>query len=113
MVQILEGTAFNVQKFYDALNHYTNGAKLKACQGGFKWMTLTRQRPTTRIRFRIRSKTKRMIPYSFFGIRVYVPPAGDSRQLFSAADTTNITHVYAHLDAAYNEWHQDYDMKRA
>ncbi len=113
MVQTLEGTAHSLNVYYDALNYYTNGNKLKSVQGGIKWGLLTRQRPTTQIKFFIRPKTKRMVPYSFFGIRVGVPITGSKYQNFAAGDTTDVTHVYAHLNCRYNEWHQDFNFKRA
>ncbi len=113
MVQTLEGTAFQTTKYYDCLNYYTNGAKLKACQAGMQWGNLTRQRPTRVKNFFMRPKTKVMIPYSFFGIRIGAQPAGNQDQLVAATDTTNITHVYAHLNIRYNEWNQNFNFKRA
>ncbi len=112
MVQTLEGTAFSINKFYDGLNYFTTADKLKNCQGGLKWQTLTRSRPFRTHRFFIRPKTKRMVPYSHFGIRVGVPAAGAKYQLVSAADTTNVTHVYANLRVRYNEWHQNFNFQR-
>ncbi len=113
MVQNLEGTAFGLNPYYDNLNYYTTANKLKACQGGLKFGVLTRQRPTVKIKIFLRPKTKMMVPYSFFGIRVGVPKAGNGSQLVSVGDTTDITHVYANLKVRYNEWHQNFNFQRA
>ncbi len=112
MVQNLEAVAFLPQNYYDAVHYFTNGKKLLKCQGGLKWMTLTKRRPVARVRIRMRPKTKRMVPFSFFGILVYVPKGGNQHQLVSVADTSNVTHVYAKLSTRYNEWHQDFNFRR-
>ncbi len=112
MVQNLEGHAFLVAQYYDGLQYLSNGPKLLKCQGGLKWMTLTKNRPVANIKIRLRPKTKRMVPYSFFGLLVHVPRGGQQHQLVSAADTTNITHVYAKLTCRYNEWNQNFDFAR-
>ncbi len=111
MVQNLEAVAFADGIYYDNLNYFTTSKKLLKCQGGLKWGTLTRQHPVKDIRIRLRPKTKRMVPYSFFGLLVLVPKAGNNQQLVSVADTTNITHVYCNIVNRYNEWNQDFDMK--
>ncbi len=113
MVQTLEATAFQPNKHYDCINYYTNGNKYKQCQAGLKWHILTRQHPTTKIRFFIRPKTKRQVPYSQFAIRVGLGGTGNKHQLFAAGDTTNLTHLYCHMETRYNEWHQDFNFKRA
>ncbi len=65
-----EGVAFNADTYYDALQFYTNGGKLKACQGGIKWFTLTRRRPVIKYRVKIRPKVKRMNEYTFLGVNI-------------------------------------------
>ncbi len=111
MVQNLEAVAFIDGDYYDALHYETTGAKLLKCQGGLTWRTLTADKPVHHINIRMRPKTKRMVPYSFFGVMLYVPKAGNAMQYFSVADTTNVTHVYARMQTRFNEWHQDYNFK--
>ncbi len=53
MVQNLEGTAFLPQQYYNGLQYLTNGPKLMKCQGGMKWMTLTKDHPNHTIRIRL------------------------------------------------------------
>ncbi len=113
MVQNLEGVAFIDGNYYDNLNYFTTSKKLMKCQGGLKWGTLSRNKPSVKIKIRMRPKTKRMVPYSFFGVLVYVPIAGNAKQNMAIGDTTDITHVYARMHIRYNEWNQDFDMKAA
>lgn len=105
--QVLEGVAFNAGTYYDCLQYYQNKGKLRHVQGGLKWLTLTRRNPHVNIKIKLRSKTKRMNPYTFFGLMVYVPEVGGKLQFHGVDDTTNVMHVEAKLNWRYNEWHQD------
>lgn len=111
--QKLEAVAFSPDTYYDALHYYTNSKKLQNCQGGLKWKTLTKYRPTFTRDIFIRPKIKKMNDYTFFGLLTYVPSAGNNNQLVSAADTTNVTHVDCSVNIRYNEWHQSFDFERA
>ncbi len=112
MVQTLEGTAFSSSVFYDALNYHTTSKKLLKCQGGLKWNTLTKLKPYKNFRIRLRPKSKRMVPYSFFGIRIGTNKSGTSYQSMAIGDTTVITHMYCSVQVRFNEWHQDFDFAR-
>ncbi len=108
----LEGVAFQKAKYYDALHYYTNGNKLKTVQGGLKWHTLTRRKPTMDYTITQRSKTKSMQEKSFFGVLVYMPSSGDVDQHAVIADTTDIAHLRCDLTVRFNEWNGDFNMKR-
>ncbi len=110
--QVLEGVAFSENGYYDMLQYKTNAGKLKVCQGGLKWFTLTRQRPIMQVSIKLRSKVKFMNPYAFLGVLCYVPQVGTHEQYPVAADTTNINHVGVSVVTRYNEWNQDYNMGR-
>ncbi len=110
--QILEGVAFQPGVFYDALHYFTTAGKLKSVQGGLKFLTLTKNRPVAKIQIKLRSKTKRMNPYTFFGVLTYVPPADSTHQYSPAADTTNVNHVWVDTQTRYNEWNQDFNFKK-
>ncbi len=112
MAQLLEGVAFVINDYYDMLQYKTNAGKLKAVQGGLKWITLTKNRPYRDIYFKIRSKTKRMNPYTFFGCLFTVPPGGTHRCKSVVGDTTAITHVFIDAHVRYNEWNSEFNMKR-
>ncbi len=110
--QQIEGVNFNSDDFYDCLHYYTNGGKMKTVQGGLNWFTLTQHKPVKTIRIKLRSKSKRLKPYGFFGVLTYIPQTSVSEQYAIDADTTNIPHVWIDCLARYNEWHQGFDHER-
>ncbi len=112
MVQIIEGVAFNQHDYYNALHYMTISGKLKACQGGLKWHTLTKNRPIKILNFKTPSKSKRMVEKSFFGVLLFVPPVDDLHQIAIASETTNVTHVKVFAMARYNEWNPQFEMSR-
>ncbi len=112
MVQALEGVAFSIAAYYNMLQYQTNAGMLKKSQGGLKWLTLTPNRPIAKIKIRQRSSTKRMNPYTFFGVFIEVPSVGSTDQYAVAADTTAIDHVYCDAFVRYNEWNQDFDFRK-
>ncbi len=112
MTQVIEGVAFSANTFYDSINFLTISGKMMKIQGGLKWMSLTRNRPEIRLRIRMRSKAKRMNPFTFLGVLVHVPSVGTHDQHHVAADTTNISHVNVGITTRYNEWNQDFNFKK-
>lgn len=110
--QVLEGVTFDHNVFYDALQFFSNQGKLKSVVGGLKWNTLTRNRPTKNINIRIRPKVKRLNPFTFLGLLVFVPGADDVHQIPVAGDTTNVSHIEVALRCRYNEWNGGFDMEK-
>ncbi len=110
--QDIEGVTFQHDKYYDALQYFTNGAKLKSVQGGLKWITLTRNRPFARFNFRIRPKVKFMNKNTFFGILTHCPSSDKNNQIPLIGDTTNVTHVKVMFRARYNEWNQQFNHQK-
>ncbi len=112
MTQVIEAVAFSTGNYQDNLAYFTTAGKLRASQGGMKWFTLTPNRPARTFRIKLRPKSKRMVPYSFFGVLTTVPNAGGADQLSAVADTTDITHVYCTHKIRYLEWNDNFDMMR-
>ncbi len=110
--QVLEGVAFSSAIYYDAIHYYTIAGKLKKSQGGLRWFTLTQQNPVKRIRIRFSSKAKRMNPYTFFGVLLNLPKAGDGNQLPIATDTTNVQQISVMMRCRYNEWNENFDFSK-
>ncbi len=110
--QIIEAVTFFPNNFYDGIHYLSIAGKLKAIQGGLKWLTLTENRPLATIKIRLRPKVKRMNPYTFFGCMVYVPDVDTATQTHVSADTTNINHVEARFMVRYNEWNQAFDFNK-
>ncbi len=110
--QVLEAVAFSEETYYDALQYMTIGPKLKACQGGLKWFTLTERFPIKKVKIKLRRKNKNMKQFGFFGVMVIVPNTGTHLQYHVAAETTAISHVRVNARTRFNEWHQDFNMKK-
>ncbi len=112
MVQNIEAVAFVPATYYDMLHYMTNQNKLKVCQGGLKWLTLTPHRSVIKLRIRMRPKVKRMVKKSFFGCLVGCPKVGTREQYHIAADTTDLAHVRVDYRIRYNEWSKDFNMRK-
>ncbi len=110
--QQLECIAFNPETYYDMLHYMTNSGKLKACQGGLKWLTLTKRKPIARILIKLRGKVKRANPYMTFGCMTYVPEADTEYQIHVASETTNVSHVSVSWNTRFNEWNHGFDHDR-
>ncbi len=110
--QTIEGVAFNPTEYYNMKHYYTNAGALKSVEGGLKWVTLTRDRPVRKFKIRMRSRTKRMNPYTFFGVLVYCPKNNTDYQFTEAGDTTDLNHVRTHFIVRYNEWNQSFDFDK-
>ncbi len=109
--QVLEGVAFSSNVYYNALKFMTIAGKLKSVQGGLKWLTLTSNRPVRTVGIKLRSKTKAMNEFTFFGVLIYVPKVDTDEQIATANDTTNIDHVSVDVTTRFNEWNEDFNMK--
>lgn len=110
--QNLEAVAFSIDDYYDALHYYTNGNKLRSVVGGLRWGMLSRNRPVKRFTVRGNPAVKRANEYMFCGILIYVPESGNPRQSFGLGDTTNVTHMHAHIHTRYNEWNENFNHKK-
>ncbi len=109
--QSMEAVAFDPDLYYNMGHYMTNAGKLKSMNGGLSSFTLTPNRPFRKLRFRMRSKTKRMNEYAFFGILTYVPSVDSYYQYGNVGDTTDVNHINVHATYRYNEWNQAYDFE--
>lgn len=107
----IESVNFDINKLYDGLQFYKNGKKLKGSIGRVRWLNISKRR-NLRVSFRMKSKSKAMNPYTFFGILIHVPSAGDVNQMFTATDTTAINHIRCKLLTRYNEWNENFNFMR-
>ncbi len=110
--QAVEGITFSHGEYYDMLHFLTNGGKLKRVQGGLKWITLTRNRSTRKIRIRLRGKVKAMNKFTFFGVMCLCLPVASQLQFANAGDTTDLTHVQCSVRYRYNEWNEHFNMRK-
>ncbi len=108
-----EGVSFDTGTYYDALQYFQNAGKIRACSGGLKWMTLTKNHPHQTIRIRLRSKNKFMNPYNFAAVLFVTPAVDTARQAITAAEVTNIEHIRFSMHIRYNEWHEHFNHVKA
>lgn len=107
----IEGVEFDVDKLYDALQYYTNSGKVRKSIGKIRWINISRRR-NFRMSFRIKSKTKAINPYTFFGVLVWIPDENEVNQLFVTGDTTAINHVIVKCATRFNEWNENFNAMR-
>lgn len=107
--QVLEGDDFAPFAFYSALQYHTTKEKLKVCQNGLHWRTLTKNKPYTDFRVIYDNKAKKMMPYTYFGLRIFIAEVGTWDSGIPAADTTAIDHVTCNLTARYLERNPDFN----
>jgi len=111
--QVLEGVAFDENVFYNALHFLTISGKIKTMTRGLKWITLTRNKPYRTIFIKLSNRSKRMVKKSFFGVLIDVPGVDGQFQLPVSGDTTvNLSHVGVSMQVRYNEWNQEFDMRK-
>ncbi len=111
--QIIEGVAFNPQAYFDMHHYQTNGPKLATTTSGLRSIILTRQRPVKTINIKIRRKTKFMNQYNFFGCLVGCPNGDTNEQLPALGDMSSGNHVVVRFTFRYNEWHPEFNFKKA
>ncbi len=109
--QGLEAVAFNHNNYYNAIQHQTHSGKVRACSGGLRWFNLNANRPFVKMRFGIVPKVKAMNPFTYYGMLLHAPPAGQGIQGPALAELTVAT-PYVHVDWAirYNEWNPEFNF---
>jgi len=106
----IEGIAWSNTNYYDCLQFFTNGAKLRTICTPLQWHTLTRQNPTKQIFFRQQTNTKFLNPYTFLAAMIHVPSHADVRQIGKATDTTIDTCALEFsFRARYNEHNHEFN----
>ncbi len=109
----LEAVAFNSNSYYDAIHFLTIANKVRACSGGLRWFTLSQQKPYFRMRFNIVPKVKRMNPFTYYGLLVHGPVAGDVAQLPALTElTVDTDYVHCDWQIRYNEWNSDFNFAK-
>lgn len=107
----LEAITFDVNKFYDALQYYTNGRKVNKSIGRIKWLYVSRRR-TLRVAVKLKSMAKRMNPYAYFGCIFVLPKENEFNQTTKNGDLTSISHVMVKASYRYNEWNENFNFMR-
>ena len=108
----MEGVPHNQKLFTDAIKYYTNRGALKACIGRQRHFTLTEKQPFKNFfidKFVPRA-VRRIVPYSYFGILVHVPFAGNTDQYYydTTPTATTVANVGVQAAVSYDEWNIDH-----
>lgn len=111
----LKEVDFDIEKFYDVIQYYQMSNKIKTMQGGLNWRNLgSFQNTRTRFMVKLRSKVKRINPYTFFGIRCIVPQVATGYQDVAQHEVSQGDQsVHFDIRVRYLEWNQDFYMARA
>ncbi len=108
----LEYITVDTDGYYDALQYKTNAGKLKTCQSGITWITLTKQHPVKKFHIFNKSKTKTMVPYGFLGAMILSPASETHYQYGRTNDYSANTPLFSiQSSMRYLEWNEHYDMK--
>lgn len=105
----IEGVAFSENKWFDCLQYYTNGNKMRTIATPLKNHILTRQHPTKTIFVRQQSNTKYMNPYAFLGLFIRTPKNITTSQFGKAGETTDVDHIQYNWRYRYNEHNHEFD----
>ncbi len=106
---------FDIDEYFDALQFYTNGGKLKSLTGPLQSFVLTRNHTIQRIfQQKFTPKSVRFgNPHMFFAKRITTPVYNSVQQLTSNADApTAIAEVMVTCNVRFNEWNPDFDQAR-
>ncbi len=110
-----EGIVMDWDGIYDAMQYYTNGAKLKSLIGKIKNITLTQNRPfhsSYENKF-IPKKIRYGNPHLFFGELLSVPHYTSLDQLVDKSQSfTSLAHAVCKIHVRFNEWNPDFDQAR-
>ncbi len=110
--QKIEAVAFDPLAFYNALHYMTIANKLKTCQRGLKWITLTPNRPTVNVKIHIDNKVKAMNEYSAYMVLVHVPSVPSAFQIPITDDITAASpYVTVDWHSRWNEWNEDFNSR--
>lgn len=108
---VMEGVDFVEDTLWDSFQYYTIHGKMAAVTGTWRKLALSTRRPTINIhmnRFVPRS-VRRINPYTYFGMLIYMPLAGSFNQPSARINEVNTgVHVMCNMAVRYNEWNQEF-----
>ncbi len=111
---VIESQAFDKEKFFDAMQYYTNKQMLRTVAPSLKTILLKRDYPYTMSGTRsMKPIAKYANPYQFCGILFHLPQVGQIDQYGLAADTTDIAHVDIKFKIRFNEWNKEFYQEKA
>jgi len=108
-----ESVAFDKLAFWANMRYKTNKGKLAKVCGQMRTVMIGHDTPYRYTSNNFTYPTvKRMNPYTFCGILIHLPYAGDGDQVFNANDVTSISHLSIQMQWNFSEWNQNFDQTR-
>jgi len=107
----VEDHAWTAETFFNGMTRMTNKGALRSMVGRTRHVTLDRNHPhkTFHLDKFVPRSVRRIHPFSYFAIQVYMPPFTEPQQFFHASDiTTTKGHLGIKMTANYHEWNADH-----
>ncbi len=107
----MEGIAFSLSNYWNAMRFQTNRNMLKKVTGQMKLHTMT-----DRFNFHSFSNNftyptvKRGNPFTFCGVLVHIPQAESEHQMINAGEITDISHMTFRMRISFDEWNPQFDQ---
>lgn len=101
--QNIEGVNIDIDKYYDALQYYTIGNKIRA-KSFITWKYITDKRPARFVFDRLPSNVRRVNEYCSVIHNYIVPDSLEERQIGIDSDFTDINHVALNVIHRCLEW---------
>ena len=109
----LQSVTFDLNQFYDAMQFLTISGKLRKCCGKPRWYTVSRYKNVNiNLRSFVNPKVKKMNPYTFCGLLIYVPKESQHQQLVTNSDLSDTYHIHAIFNCRYDEWNENFDSTK-
>ncbi len=106
-----EGIALDEDLMFKAIQYYTNGSKLKMAMGQIRTAQVRQDRPFF---FKSNNFTyptvKRMNPFTYCGMHVWVPQANSTGQSLLDSEITDIEHLHFNYRCSFDEWNPNFDQ---
>ncbi len=104
--------AFDENRMYNALSHYTNGGMLRKVLGRKKTWTLSRDRPALYYSNNFTNPSvKRMNPYTYCGVIVWTSIVGShSFGISTDFNAADLDRVHCNAEIRFDEWNIDFDQ---
>ncbi len=109
----IEEHVFDEDLLQAALRRYTNRGALRSCLGRTRHVTLTRERPFKNFYISkfVPRAIRRVQPFGFFAIQVFMPTDADVSQYFlTKAATSTVGHLGIKMITNYHEWNFEHNQ---
>ncbi len=110
----MEGITHDDKVLQDALKYYTNKGALKSCLGRRRYVVLDENHihKSFYIRKRPPSAVRRIMPYSFFGLLIHMPPVTNPDQIYQdEALAATISYINVSCKIRYDEWNSGHNSE--